>query len=150
MKRYYPDKHTLFETIIIATLLNILFTLIIGIILLIIGSQIYLFYLYILIGLYIIVFSINIRRAFQKISFYFIDNYIVYCNKNDEIKINLDDIRLIEEYLGIEYLFGKKTIIIHNKDKKYPFLFKKEKADRFKAEIERILNNNNDYKSFSL
>lgn len=136
MKRYYLDRLSLFQSIIKGIIINVLITIFLLVIMILAKILFQYIFIYLLLIIYIVVLIIQIAKAFEKKSFYMIDNTLVYCMKNNEVNIDLDNIKLIEEYYGINYLFGYKTIYLHLNNKKYPFVFKKERADKFKKQLE--------------
>ena len=135
MKRYYLDKLNIIESIIKSIIINILITLFLFLIVLLSNLESYFWFTYVLTFIYIVVFFINIIKSFIRISFYSIGRTIMYCTPRKEEKIELDNINLIEEYYGINYLFGYKAIVLHleknKKKRKYSFIFKRKKADIF-------------------
>jgi len=78
----------------------------------------------------------------RKISFYIINNSLYYSGIFKDIKIDLEKVTMIEEYIGLNYLFGFKTIYLYVNRKKYAFQFKNKRAKIFKNELEQKLNNN--------
>jgi len=150
MKRYYLDKLNIFETIIKAIIINILISIFLVFLFLISGLEYNIIYIYILGIIYIVIFIIQIAKVFLRLSFYISDNAIIYCSGKKEAKLKLYSITKLEEYYGINYLFGKKTIIIHIKSKRYNFVLNKDRADIFKVELEEAINNEEDLKVFNI
>ena len=150
MKRYYLDRLTVFESIIKALMINIFITIFLVVLLLIAGYGFYLYYVY---GFFVIYFGVLIYQAVKssvRISFYIKDNAIVRCNKNNEVIIQLCNIKVIEEHLGLNYLFGKKTIILHEKNRKHEFVLNKKRADIFKNHLEEVINNSLELIDFNI
>lgn len=150
MKRYYLDRLSIFESIIKALIINVLITIFVVVLLLIAKYGFYSYYIYGFIIIYIIVLIYQLIKSLERISFYIKDNAIIRCKKNDEVIIQLGNIDVIEEYYGINYLFGKKTIILHEKSKKHNFVLNKDRADIFKKHLEEVINNSLELKDFNI
>lgn len=141
MKRYYLDKLTLIQSIIKSIILNIIITIIILVFIKLtkIDLKEYLYYVLGVVYLVVIVSQVVCFTATN--SFYIKDNTIFYSTRFKEKKIELTKVTMIEEYIGLNYIFGLKTIILHLDKKRYKFLLKKNRADIFKNELETKLNN---------
>ena len=150
MKRYYLDNLTLFQSILKALIVNILITIFLILLIVISGLSFDVTVIYVFGFIYIIVFIIQIKASYARKSFYLKHNTLVYCTNRKEKPIDLTKVRLIEEYYGINHLFGFKTIYIHQDNKKFSFLLKKDRADIFKVELETKLNNYEEVKEFSI
>jgi len=150
MKRYYLDKLNVFQSLIKAIIICILITMFLGILFLMTSLVMDIFYLYALGVIYIVIFIIVISKGFLSLSFYINDNAIIYCNGKKETKIKLHSITKLEEYFGIDYLFNKKTIIIHANNKRYNFIFSKDRAEIFKNQLEDYINDVEEFGDFNL
>lgn len=150
MKRYYLDNLTLFQSILKALIVNVLITIFTLLLIAIAGYSIDITVLCILGFIYLIVFITQITSTYSRKSFYLKHNTLVYCTNRKEKPIDLTKVKLIEEYYGINYVFGYKTIFIHLDNKKYSFLFKKDRADIFKTELETKLNNYEEVREFGI
>lgn len=150
MKRYYLDRLSIFESIIKALIINVLITVFLVALLLVAKYGFYSYYIYGFIIIYIIVLIYHLIRSSEKITFYIKDNAIIRCKKNEEVLIELKNIDVIEEYFGVNYLFGKKTIILHEKNKKHYFMLNKDRAAIFKNHLEDVINNSLELKDFNI
>lgn len=150
MKRYYLDRLNVGQSIIKALIVNVLLTLFLALILFASAYEFYIWYLYILGLVYIAVFIVHISKSFIRLSFYINDNSIIYCKGRNEKKIKLHNIIKLEEYFGINYLFGKKTIIIYVRNKRYSFVLNKERADIFRDQLEEYINIKEEFGDFNL
>lgn len=141
MKRYYLDKLTLFQSIIKAIILNIIFTIIFIVFIKLTKIELKDNLYYVLGLVYLVVFISQMVCFTRTNSFYIKDNTIYYTTRFKEKKIDLTKVTMIEEYIGLNYIFGLKTIILHLDKKRYKFLLKNHRADVFKNELETKLNN---------
>ncbi|MFA7435933.1 MAG: hypothetical protein WC006_06180 [Bacilli bacterium] len=150
MKRYYMDRLNVFESFLKAVIVNILITIFLGLIFIVTGLYFDMLYIYVFFILYVIIIIYHILKSYSKISFYINDNSIIYCKGNKEAKIKLHSITKLEEYFGINYLFGKKTIFIYVNNKKYDFVIKKSRADIFKNQLEEYINETEEFGDFKI
>lgn len=141
MKRYYLDKLNFIQTLIKILIINILLTIFTAILTIISRLGFGLVYIVFMVVIYQVVIIKIIIESIDKSNIYLKDGNIYYCTRKKEEVISLDLIDTIEEYIGVDYLFGKKSVIIHLNRRKYKLLFNKQKADLFIKWLNKAIEN---------